>query len=286
MPPDREPNLENELRDLGLRIEYPPTPDLARSVKGRLEAEDGVPASRRGPSLWWLVAAALVVLAALPVLSIAIGGGMGGTGGMAGGAGGGEAGSGEQAADGPEVDNLQATSMQGAQAGGAGEAASALPSGVRLPPAGKGLGLGEKIPLREARRRSETPIFLPRSARLGEPDEVYDRDGSRVTFLYRDAPSGLPSLEGTRVGLLLTQTPGDVGAAYLPGGTVEMAGLEPVSVNGEQAYWVPASGEAPRVARSAGLLAGVLLWERGGKALRIETDVPKKEAVRIAESVR
>lgn len=71
MRPDRD--LDRELRDLGTRIEYPPTPDLARSVRSRLEAEDGTSSPvRTRPQLWWIAAAALLVVLALPVFSLAM----------------------------------------------------------------------------------------------------------------------------------------------------------------------------------------------------------------------
>jgi hypothetical protein len=69
MPPDRD--LDRELRPLGPSIEYPPTPDLARSVRDRLEAEAdgaGSPAGSR-PQLWWIAAAALVLIVAVPVFA-------------------------------------------------------------------------------------------------------------------------------------------------------------------------------------------------------------------------
>jgi hypothetical protein len=72
MQPDRD--LDRELRDLGPRVEYPPVPDLARSVRGRLEAGDGTAGSspRPRPQLWWIAAAALVLLVAVPVVSLAM----------------------------------------------------------------------------------------------------------------------------------------------------------------------------------------------------------------------
>ena len=72
MPPDRD--LDMELRDLGPRIEYPPVPDLARSVRGRLEAEVGSAGSpsRTRPQVWWIAAAALILLVAVPVVSLAV----------------------------------------------------------------------------------------------------------------------------------------------------------------------------------------------------------------------
>ncbi len=72
MQPDRD--LDRELRDLGPRVEYPPVPDLARSVRHRLEAQDGAAESpvRTRPHLWWIAAAALVLLVAVPVFSLAL----------------------------------------------------------------------------------------------------------------------------------------------------------------------------------------------------------------------
>lgn len=76
MRPDRERDLDTELQDLGPHVEYPPAPDLARSVRSRLEAErsEGNGRGRRFPP-WagWAVAAALVLLVvAVPVFSLAV----------------------------------------------------------------------------------------------------------------------------------------------------------------------------------------------------------------------
>nr|MDQ3304056.1 hypothetical protein [Actinomycetota bacterium] len=90
MQPDRD--LDRELRDLGPRVEYPPTPDLASSVRGWLEAESGGPGSPALPlpRFWWIAAAALFLLVAVPVVSLAVRG-TGGGGMLAGGAAGGGA---------------------------------------------------------------------------------------------------------------------------------------------------------------------------------------------------
>ncbi len=65
MRPDRD--LDRELRDLGPRVEYPPVPDLARSVRSRLEADQREGRGRPFPPWagWMTVAAALVVLASV-----------------------------------------------------------------------------------------------------------------------------------------------------------------------------------------------------------------------------
>jgi hypothetical protein len=72
-----ERDVERELEELGARIEYPPTPDLARSVRRRLDEEEG----RRGPGrrFWpsllsprWAVPAAALVLISFALLSPAV----------------------------------------------------------------------------------------------------------------------------------------------------------------------------------------------------------------------
>lgn len=113
MPPNKDPNIENELRDLGSHIEYPPIPDLASSIRGRLGAETsgGGGRDRRLPA-WtgWVVAAALLLLVAVPALSLAVRGLGAGAGGMAGGAA-----EGGGAGGGPEMANEPAAPSQEAQ---------------------------------------------------------------------------------------------------------------------------------------------------------------------------
>lgn len=70
---DRE--IERDLRDLGARIEYPPTPDLAQAVRRQIDEEDAGQQARRGgfwPSFLsprWAVPAAALVLIAVAVFS-------------------------------------------------------------------------------------------------------------------------------------------------------------------------------------------------------------------------
>jgi PASTA domain len=131
MQPDRD--LDRELRDLGPRVEYPPVPDLARSVRDRLETETGGtgPPPRARPQLWWIAAAALVLLVAVPVVSLAVRGTVGGAFSAGEGAAGGVAESGgretgggpnrltEDAAAGP----THSADDEGALAAGAGQEA-------------------------------------------------------------------------------------------------------------------------------------------------------------------
>jgi hypothetical protein len=57
-----------------------------------------------------------------------------------------------------------------------------------------------------------------------------------------------------------------------------------VSVDGGPGYW-SATGRIPS-AMDPRLPCPALLWEQGGVALRLEANVQKERAIRIAESVR
>lgn len=150
MPPDR--NLDRELRDLGAHVEYPPTPDLARSVRGRLEAGDGSAGSpsRTGPGLWWIAAAALVLLLALPAFAAVLNGMGGALSGGAGVAGGGAESGGQDAAGSAERGSSRPTSAAAGPSSdppSPAEAACARPEpALELRPA-RG-GPGEELRLR------------------------------------------------------------------------------------------------------------------------------------------
>jgi hypothetical protein len=136
---------------------------------------------------------------------------------------------------------------------------------------------GEKITLQEAQARMDGALLLPRMPKLGKPDEVYagetsGKDG--IVLVYRD---GLPPLGDTGISLVLSETPGDIGSAYLRGKTTVGSEFERVSVDGGPGYWGYARHRLP---------GHVLLWEQGGVALRLEADVRKEQAIHIAESVR
>lgn len=286
MHPDRETGFERELRELGERIEYPPTPDLARAVRRQLDDEAPIPDEPRTfwsrlPNLRWAAAAAaLVLIFAVPSLSPELRAALTGifeTGdspaerGQAVGGGAPEPSPAESAIDTPE----------------AGDEADA----GRRRPLGEGLGLGERVSTGEKRAsKSGHGLLVPARPELGDPDEIFYSSGparrSVVTLVYEAGPH-LPPLGATNVGLLLAETPGTVGSAYLPGGAPGGPELERVAVAGGRGYWVPAGHpSSSAVGGTVGPGANVLLWEREGLALRLEANLPKREMVRIAESVR
>jgi hypothetical protein len=314
MPPDRERDLEMELRELGPRLDYPPTPDIATTVRQRLEEGN----ERRPARPGWLTAlsprwaaAVLVLLLAVPIFSPAVRDALSGlfvagegTGGAAqsGVEDGGEAGDDAAGRAYPEAPIMQehtgsdlpasasSASSSGSESsddqqaimedtggdltgsGGQPQAQGAL---------GQDLGLGERVTLQEARARAGK-VFVP--LEIGKPDAVYATGREGVVLVYR-ARSDLPPLGNTGLGLILTELPGNVRSASFLEGPRPHAGAEAVGVDGGRGYWVPKGGSADPD-RSGGSYANVLLWEREGRALRIESNLSRGEAIRIAESVR
>jgi len=271
--PDRERELERELRALGALIDYPPTPDLARATRNLLDEEaDRFRRFRLAfPTLRWAaVAAAFVLIVAIPTLSPTLRATISGWF-VAGGS---------QSAGRPALDagSSERESEANAAASGvskSGEAATSSALTTRFS--------GERITLREARARMEGALLLPDTPKLGKPDQVYALGTSQndgVVLVYRES---LPPLGDTGLSLVLTEVPGDIEPAYLAGETAVGSKLDRVSVDGRPGYW-SAAGSLPQMDRH--LPSNVLLWEQRGVALRLEADPPKEQAIRIAESVR
>ena len=149
-------------------------------------------------------------------------------------------------------------------------------------PAGGRLVLGERVGLEEARRRAGHPVLVP----AGEaPDAVYldaTSPGSPVALVYgsREEPR-----------LLVLQ--------FRAAPLIEKAlrfetKVEQVVVTGEPGLWIEGpeheffyqTGERETTLDTQRLAGNTLLWTRGLLTLRIEGDLSKAEALRIAESMR
>ena len=266
--PDRE--LERELRELGTLIDYPPTPDVAYAARNLLDEEDSRPQRFRMafPTMRWAAVAAAFVLVAVSALSPSLR---------------------TTVSDWFVAEHFQSPGGPAVDAGSSERQseAGAPPTGVSKSGTSPALAprfSGERISLREARARMDGALLLPRMPKLGKPDEVYAAGTSRkkdVILVYR---GGLPPLGDTEISLVLTEIPGDVEPAYLRGKTTVGSELERVSVGGGSGYW-RSGGQLPS-AMDPRLPGPVLLWEQGGVALRLEADVQKEQAIRIAESVR
>jgi hypothetical protein len=267
--------LEQALADLAAALEFPPTPDLAAAVGARLdEAPARAPArARRRPWLIGLsgwrrlaVAGLVAVLLAAAVLV---------------------------ASPGTREAVARRLGLRGVgvELGGPPPPTVTTRPGERLD-----LGLGERVTLEEARRRVGFPVLVPGAAGFRQPAAVFVNEnvppGGRVDLVYRARP-GLPASPFTDAGLLVTEFRGQPSPLFLK--KMAVAGMvEEVTVGGEPGYWF--SGEphfftyedaGGNVREERTRLAGnTLVWQRGDLTLRLEGEITKAEAIRIAESMR
>lgn len=139
--PDRpntpERDFDRELKELANRMQYPPTPDLVRTVRERLEEDPALDIRRAGfwsrlPSSRWAVAAALALVFLIPAFSPSVRDAVTGifaaqsAGGASGGAAGGGSGGTEEARDlpssvAPEEGSSSSAGSSESSASGAGE---------------------------------------------------------------------------------------------------------------------------------------------------------------------
>ena len=95
-------------------------------------------------------------------------------------------------------------------------------------------------------------------------------------------------------GLLFTEFQAEVDTQFVEGKILFLGAtsVQPVTVSGDPGYWIegepheiqyfdPSGREVPDQTRLAG---NVLLWQHGDVTFRIEADIGKAQAVRIAES--
>jgi hypothetical protein len=253
--------LEAALRDLGARIAYPRTADLLPAVRSRIE--------QRGGSAFWdllrsprlsyvpaLATVALLVLATLafqPLASTA----------------------------------AEALGLRGISIFRTAEVPEA--SGRTILADAREVGSVE-----EASRAIGATVRAPSA--LGRPEEVYVRTagGSVQAFLVYGARSGIAASTESGVSALVTAVRGGLETQLL--GKVLPAGgrAEELTVNGGRGVWI--EGEPHQVfyrgpsgdilADSIRLAGNVLLWEQDGLLLRLEANVTKEQALRIASSMR
>jgi hypothetical protein len=244
--------LESTLRELGRELEFPPTPDLALAVRERLDVQvvrAGARRSlfRRAPSAYaekWRRPLAI----ALAVLVVTIGAVLA-----------------VPPARTAILDWLGLRNVSVVRV-------EKLPT---VPTTGR-LDLGRRVSLDEARRLAPW-LLVPE----GEPDGVYvskSLPGGKVTLLW-----GTPS----DVRLLLTEITGKAFIEKVVEGNAE---IEPVDIGRAGAWFqgphVVMFSDRDGVFREsrARLAANTLVWQEGDVTLRLEGDLTKEEALRIARS--
>jgi hypothetical protein len=260
--------LGRALVDLGTRLDYPRTPALAVQVRHRLERELAPPPVREVLRPYRPLRRS-VAIAVLGLLLVA-----------------GAATAALFRIRGVEI-RIRPTPPT--------PVPSRSPTTDVSPDLGRMLSLGERVTLSEARQAVSFRVRLPSLAGLGSPDEVYvddDPSGGRVTAVYRPQP-GLPKAATTDVGLLVTQFRARFEEDFVLKEAGPGTSVEPLSVNGAPGYWIEGephvlvyvdeTGSFPDTVRLAG---NTLLWERNGVTFRLEADISKQEALRIATSFR
>jgi hypothetical protein len=177
--------------------------------------------------------------------------------------------------------------------GEAGSASTPAPGEGAAGPA-RALRLGEPTTLEAARARLPFRPLGPDA--LGRPDELYFDSataGGQLAFVYRPR-AGLPPTSNPAVGALFTQFQAGLEPGFFAKGLGPDTRLELLTVNGGRAVWIEGSPhlfyyrdrEGEIRDESVRLAGNVLLWEQEGLTLRLEANVPKDEAVRIAASAR
>jgi hypothetical protein len=291
-----ELELERALTDLGAHLEHPPTPPLAEAVLARLAAppESAAPAGARrrigrigarggrplgrvgaGRAAGWLrggpawrrvavAALALIVLAAGVVV----------------------------ATPGAREAVARRLGIPGVAIHLGGPAPT---TPAPRPPGGAGasLDLGRRVTLEQARAGVSFHLLVPTAAGFQRPGSVHfsqEVPGGRVDFVYRPR-RGLPASPFTNAGLLITQFRADPLVEKFAKTTTQ---VERVTVAGETGYWFAGGAHAfayldrrGTVREETSRLAGsTLVWAHRGLTLRLEGQISKAEALRIATSMR
>lgn len=163
-------------------------------------------------------------------------------------------------------------------------------------PIGQRLGLGGASTLPDARAAVSWRVLLPSS--LGDPDEVYLQPpadaptGGEVTLVYTARP-GIPASNLTGAAVLVTEVEGRITSDSFGKTLGEGAKIEEVSVAAHHGYWITGTPHIFYFIDAAGkvhyetlrLATNTLLIDEGGTIVRIEGDLTKSQALKIAASL-
>jgi hypothetical protein len=248
-------DVERSLIALGSAVQYPPAPPMAPTVTARLLAERAAARRPAFPGLaLWPRRRVLVLAVGAVVLLLA-----------------GTAVAARLAIGAIEIRVVQTPSPS-------------TPSAVE-----SGAALGERVTLEAARARVGFPVVLPEA--LGPPDEVHVAEtvfSSRVVVLVWDADASHPRVEGMPWSTVLMELPGSKEPLASKEILAETT-LQAVRVGSHDAYWISGPHQlslfTPEGEQRFTVTGNVLLWEQDGTTLRLETALPKAQAVALAESI-
>jgi len=153
---------------------------------------------------------------------------------------------------------------------------------------------GGRVTLEEARAQAGFTVRVP--AALGDPDEVTLEPvagGARVTLVYRDRPDIPPSSQ-PGISALVVELGGRLDQNVMGKGIGPGTTLEQLTVNGGLGFWI--AGQPHQVfyldqrgqfqQETLRLAGNTLLWEQDGVTYRIEAQITKDAALRVAASFR
>ena len=155
------------------------------------------------------------------------------------------------------------------------------PAGTSLRPE-TGPNLGARTTLAQARTRVPFEIGVP--ATLGPPDGVFTVQPDERVALAWLPREGTPRIPGTPWGAVLMEFHGDETRAVKE--VASETSIRQVDVRGARGYWLTGPHTLLLVGdKSLRITGNVLLWERGGVTFRLESLLPRAQAVRLAESM-
>ncbi|HUQ41787.1 MAG TPA: hypothetical protein VM052_04720 [Candidatus Limnocylindrales bacterium] len=256
--PMTDAELEVTLRQIGERLDYPEPRAMAHAVTARLRGPRRV--SPRG----FAFAPALVTLAILAIV-VALG-------------------SPDARASAGELLHLRGIDI------------FRVPSvPATLPPLRISF-TGDRVSLEEARRRVRFTPRVPTAPQLGAPDDAFvETVGStdRLILVYRER-AGIPVSPSAGVSALVVEVRGVVDQALLGKATGPETKIDALPVNGVPGYWLEGAPHLFFYRDAAGsireetlrLAGNTLVWVQDGVTIRLEAQVTRAEALRLAESFR
>ena len=155
---------------------------------------------------------------------------------------------------------------------------------------------GERTTLDAARSRLRFVPRVPSAPEFGAPDDVFVETvgtSDRLTLVYRQR-AGIPVSPDAGVSALVVEVRGTLDEALFAKATGPGTRVEPVNVNGATGYWLEGAPHlffyrdpSGNVVNDTLRLAGnTLVWVQDGVTIRLEAQVAKSDALRLASTFR
>lgn len=274
--------LAAALGDLGTRIAWPAAADVRARVVARIQAEP-----RRTP--WWMTMrshrygfAPAVVAIAIALLAVLVF-------------------SPQARATATEVLRLRGVEIFRGPVPTPSPAPSRSPTSsgaLQTPvPTIDQITLGDQVTVGDAEKRAGFHALVPTDPALGGPDAVYVRavQGSTAISLAYGPRPDLPVSAQLGLSALVTEFGGHLEAAVLGKVVPQGTKLELLTVNGAPGAWLEGAPHQVFYTTNNGssfvldtlrLAGNTLIWEQNGLVMRVEAQVDKATALRIAASLR